>query len=47
MSKKMNAKRKAYAEKQAKEGQNVVRWIFIGLIALAVLYVAFTMSAWT
>ena len=47
MSKKVNQKRKAYAEKQEKQGQNVVKWIFIGLILLAVVYVAFTMSMWT
>ena len=47
MSKKVNKKRQAYAEKQEKQGQNVVKWIFIGLILLAVVYVAFTMSMWT
>lgn len=44
---KMNKKRQAYVEKQEKQGQNVVKWIFIGLILLAVVYVAFTMSMWT
>lgn len=44
MSKKINKKRQAYAEKQQKQGQNVVRWIFIGLLILAIVYVAFTMS---
>ena len=43
----MNKKRQAYVEKQEKQGQNVVKWIFIGLILLAVVYVAFTMSMWT
>ena len=44
MSKKINKKRQAYAEKQQKQGQTVVRWIFIGLLILAIVYVAFTMS---
>ena len=44
---KMNKKHQAYVEKQEKQGQNVVKWIFIGLILLAVVYVAFTMSMWT
>ena len=35
---KMNAKQKAFAKKQEKEGKNVVKWIFIALIALAVCY---------
>ena len=30
MSKKANKKRQAYARKQEKQGQNVVRWIFVG-----------------
>ena len=47
MSKKVNPKRKAYAEKQQKEGQKVVTWIFIGLIILALVYVAFTLSSWS
>lgn len=47
MSKKVNQKRKAYAEKQQKEGQKVVTWIFIGLIILALVYVAFTLSSWS
>jgi len=32
------AKREAYQKKQESEGKNIVNWIFIGLIALAVLY---------
>ena len=33
---KKNAKQIAYEKKQEKEGANVVTWIFIGLIVLAV-----------
>ncbi len=47
MAKKINQKRQAYVEKQEKQGQSVVRWIFVGLIILAVAYVAFTMYMWT
>ena len=32
------AKREAYQKKQESEGKNIVNWIFVGLIALAVLY---------
>lgn len=39
---KLNAKQKAYAKKQEQEGKNVVKWIFIGLISLAVAYVCWT-----
>lgn len=39
---KMNAKQRAYAKKQEQEGKSVVKWIFIGLIALAVAYVCWT-----
>jgi hypothetical protein len=44
MSKKVNKKRQAYAEKQQKQGQNVVKWIFVALLLLAIVYVAFTMT---
>ena len=43
---KVNKKRKAYVEKQEKQGQSVVKWIFVGLILLAIVYVAFTMMVW-
>ncbi len=32
------AKHDAYVNKQEKKGKDVVKWIFIGLIALAVIY---------
>ena len=32
---KMNKKRRAYAEKQQKQGQNTVKWIFAVLVVLA------------
>lgn len=35
---KKNAKREAYAAKQEKEGRNVVKWIFVALIALCLIY---------
>lgn len=44
MSKKLNKKRQAYAEKQQKQGMNVVVWIIVGLIALAFLYAVITMQ---
>ena len=47
MSKKINQRRQAYADKQEKQGQNVVKWIFVGLIILALAYVAYTMYMWT
>ena len=39
---KMNAKQKAYAQKQEKEGRKVVNWIFGCLILLALIYVCWT-----
>ena len=42
MSKKSNAKRRAYAKKQEEQGRNVVMWIIGGLIALAVLFLLWT-----
>ena len=41
-TKKSNVKQKAYAEKQEKEGRNVVNWIFGILILLAVAFCAYT-----
>ena len=38
MSKKVNAKREAYAKKQEEQGKKVVMWIFFGLIILALVY---------
>lgn len=40
----LNAKQKAYEQKQEKQGRKVVGWIFGLLIALAVFYVIFTIS---
>lgn len=40
--KKMNAKQKAYAEKQEREGRKVVNWIFGILILCAVAFCAYT-----
>ncbi len=37
-----DAKRKAYAEKKEREGRSVINWIFGALVALAVLYAAYT-----
>ena len=47
MSKKVNAKREAYAKKQEEQGKKVVTWIFGGLIILAIIYLfwTFTMMA--
>lgn len=44
MSKKVNKKRQAYAEKQQKQGQNVVLWIIAGLILLALVYCFYSFS---
>lgn len=38
----MNAKREAYAKKQEEQGRKVVNWIFGVLVALAVVYLAWT-----
>ena len=38
MSKKVNAKKEAYAEKQEEKGRNLIMWIIGVLIALGVLY---------
>ena len=42
MSKKVNAKREAYAKKQEEQGKKVVTWIFGGLILLAIIYLVWT-----
>ncbi|MBR1448998.1 MAG: hypothetical protein IJ588_09700 [Prevotella sp.] len=40
--KKLNAKQKAYAEKEEQKGRNVVNWIFGVLILLGVLYLVYS-----
>ncbi len=47
MSKKLNKKRQAYAEKQEKQGQNVVKWIFISLVILAAVFAIFMTSMYS
>ena len=42
MSKKVNAKREAYAKKQEKEGTSVVMWIIGVLIVLGLAYAAWS-----
>lgn len=44
MSKKVNAKREAYAKKQEENGKKVVNWIFGVLILLAIIYLVWTFS---
>ena len=44
MSKKVNAKREAYAKKQEEQGKKVVTWIFGGLIVLAIIYLIWSFS---
>ncbi len=39
---KREAKKAAYAERKEKEGRSVINWIIGALIALAVVYAAFT-----
>ena len=43
MSKRKNPKREAYKKKQEEQGRTVVNWIFGVLVALAVIYLIFTM----
>ena len=38
--KKMNAKQKAYAQKQERQGHNVIMWIIGILILLGIIFVA-------
>ena len=40
--KKLNAKQKAFAEKQEKEGRNVVNWIFGILVLCAIAFCAYS-----
>ncbi len=42
--KRMNAKQKAYAQKQERQGHNVIMWIIGILILLAICYAAW--SVW-
>ena len=44
MSKKVNAKREAYAKKQEEQGKKVVTWIFGGLIILPIIYLIWTFT---
>lgn len=41
MSQKSKMNRARREAKQEEEGKNVVKWIFIGLIVLAIIYVAY------
>ena len=40
--KQLNARQKAYAKKEEKEGRKVVNWIFAVLILLSILYLVFS-----
>ena len=42
MSKKNNAKRKAYAKKQEESGKKVVMWIIGSLIVLGIIFMIWT-----
>lgn len=42
MSKKKNARRAAYEARQEKEGRNVVRWIAVVLVVLALCFMAYS-----
>ena len=45
MSNKLRIKKKQQHEaKVEKQGKNVVKWIIVGLIVLAIVYMAFTFS---
>ena len=38
----LNAKQRAYEKKQARQGEKVVKWIFIVLIVAALAYMGYT-----
>ncbi len=42
MSKKVNAKRVAYQQKQEQEGKKVVNWIFGVLVVLAIIFMIYS-----
>ena len=44
MSKKSNVKREAYAKKQEEKGKKVMKWIFVVLAILAVIYLVWSFS---
>ncbi len=44
MSKKTTAKRVAWQKKQEEHGKNIVKWIFGGLIVLAIVYLFWAVS---
>lgn len=44
MSQKGKARRAAFKARQEQEGKKVVRWIFIVLIILAIIYIAYSFS---
>ena len=45
MSKKVNLKREAYKKKQEENGRKVINWIFGVLVALALVYLVWTVIA--
>ena len=47
MSKKNQAKREAYAKKQEQKGKNVMKWIFVALAILAVVYLVWSFNILT
>lgn len=44
MSKKNQAKRDAFAKKQEEKGKKVMKWIFVVLAILAVIYLVWSFS---
>ncbi|MBP3788245.1 MAG: hypothetical protein J6I52_01330 [Prevotella sp.] len=42
-----NAKQKAYAEKQAQQGDKIVKWIFFVLIGLALVYMIWAIATFS
>ena len=38
------AKHEAYQKKQAAKGEKVIKWIFVGLIALGILFAIYAAS---
>ena len=42
-----NAKQRAYAEKQAQQGDKIVKWIFFVLIGMALVYMIWAIATFS
>lgn len=45
MSEKSKMKRASREEKQKKQGENIVKWIFIALVVLAIIFMIVSINA--